>query len=103
MSLDVVKDRLTTAEREREREREREGGLEGDREKERKGEGNKKRQRKMQRQIEREGYREEGQKERERVERDTEIVGQPNAIFPPNPKISGIVFFSLDYSSLGCL
>ena len=31
------------------------------------------------------------------------LVRQPNAIFPPNPQISDIVFFSLDYSSLGCI
>ena len=31
------------------------------------------------------------------------IVGQPKAIFTPNPKISDIVFISLDNSSLGCI
>ena len=30
-------------------------------------------------------------------------VRQPNAIFPHNPKISDIVFFSADYLSLGCI
>ena len=38
-------------------------------------------------------------------ERDgfAQVVRQPKAKFPPDPKMSDIVFFSADYLSLGCI